>query len=231
MSIICRWFQLSVLSLFSFLLLGSGAHAADCPYRGNWSGTWQETSCDNRNYSGKWIGTVDANCFFLGTDEDSSSDLVHGTINPVTGNASLVGYENDCGALTGAADFIGVTMTGTFGGSGVNGSFSGKGTYTPSCNFSLSPAGGSYLSAGGAGAITITAPSGCDWSASENVDWLKFTSATTGSGNGSVLYTVSENTSSNRSAIILVAGKSFMVRQESPVNVGAMTAVLSLLLK
>lgn len=230
MPIIYSWFQISFLCMFGFLFLASGAHAVDCPYQGNWSGTWQETSCDNRNYSGGWVGTVDANCFFIGKDQSSSNDLVNGTINPATGHVSLIGSEYGCGALTGAADFVGASMTGTFGGSGVNGSFSGKGSYTPSCNFFLNPTSASFVSTGGAATINISAPSGCSWSASENISWLTFASATSGSGKGFINYTVAANTSSDRSATITVAGKSFTVSQESPANSGAMTAILSLLL-
>jgi len=84
------------------------------------------------------------------------------------------------------------------------------------CAYSISPESRSFPSGGGAGSISVTSSaSGCSWTASEGVNWISITSGSSGSGNGTVTYSVSANTSSNpRSTTITVAGKSHTVTQE-----------------
>jgi hypothetical protein len=88
------------------------------------------------------------------------------------------------------------------------------------CTYSISPTSRSFQSGGGTGStVSVTAPSGCGWtaSASKRDKWIKITSGKTGSGNGTVTYSVSANTgkkSKSRNATITVAGKSHTVTQE-----------------
>ncbi len=83
-----------------------------------------------------------------------------------------------------------------------------------SCDYTLSPTSQSFASEGGTGTIDVDADSGCDWSAASSALWVKITSDTSGYGSGSVSYTVSANTgSSQRSAVLTIAGKSFSVTQ------------------
>ena len=83
-----------------------------------------------------------------------------------------------------------------------------------SCDYTLSPASESFASEGGSGSVSVSAGSGCDWSAASSALWAKITSDTSGYGSGSVSYTVSANTgSSQRSAVLTIAGKSFSVTQ------------------
>ena len=82
------------------------------------------------------------------------------------------------------------------------------------CVDSLSPPSQSYDSSGGSGGITVTAPSGCSWNATESADWIDITSGSSGIGNGTVTYTVSANTTgSPRTAIITVGGQTHTVTQ------------------
>jgi hypothetical protein len=88
-----------------------------------------------------------------------------------------------------------------------------------SCGYTITPTSHSFSSAGGSGTISVTSPGGCSWSASESENWLEITSGDSGSGNGSVAYRVSGNTSSSgRSASINVAGKNFTVNQDGVEN-------------
>ena len=82
------------------------------------------------------------------------------------------------------------------------------------CTISVSPENLDYTYTGGAGVITVTTPSGCDWSVSEAVDWITITSGGNGSGNGTVSYSVSANSSAvSRSGEINVAGQPHTVTQ------------------
>lgn len=72
-----------------------------------------------------------------------------------------------------------------------------------------------YTKTGGQGYITVTAGSGCQWTANSSVStWLTLT-PTSGTGNGIVVYTVSANTAtSSRSAFITVGTNVLTITQE-----------------
>ncbi|MBF0343497.1 MAG: VCBS repeat-containing protein [Nitrospirae bacterium] len=79
----------------------------------------------------------------------------------------------------------------------------------------LSPTQKNYPSSGGSGSFSVTAPTGCTWNATTADSWLTITSGASGSGNGTVNFTVSQNTgTSPRTGIINLAGKSFTVIQD-----------------
>ena len=83
-----------------------------------------------------------------------------------------------------------------------------------SCTYSLSSPSQSFGSSGGTGSVGVTAPSGCSWTATSNAGWITITSGSSGSGNGTVNYTVSANSStSSRSGTMTIAGQTFIVNQ------------------
>lgn len=59
--------------------------------------------------------------------------------------------------------------------------------------------------AGGAGTLTITAPSGCSWNVSSNALWISFTGATGGSGSAAIPFTASANTTTAQRNTYLTA--------------------------
>ena len=83
------------------------------------------------------------------------------------------------------------------------------------CTYSISPTGQSLAAGGGPGStITVTAGAGCAWTAVSNASWLHVTSGASGSGNGSVGYSVDVNSSTSpRSGTLTIAGKTFTVNQ------------------
>jgi hypothetical protein len=82
------------------------------------------------------------------------------------------------------------------------------------CSPMVSPSAQQFAVAGGSGSIQITAPMGCSWSAVTRSPFISFTSMTSGSGNGTVMYSVSQNmTSSPRLGTIAVAGGLVKVTQ------------------
>ena len=61
----------------------------------------------------------------------------------------------------------------------------------------------------------MTAPEGCDWTATSNDAWITITSGDSGSGNGTVGYSVSANASaSSRTGTLTIAGQTFTVTQD-----------------
>jgi hypothetical protein len=84
------------------------------------------------------------------------------------------------------------------------------------CAASLNPASQSATAAGGPGApIAVTIAAGCAWSAASNVPWLTVTSGASGSGNGTVNFTVAASTGPARTGTLTIAGQTFTVSQPS----------------
>jgi hypothetical protein len=83
-----------------------------------------------------------------------------------------------------------------------------------SCSYSLSPTEANVDSGASTGAVNVTAGAGCNWTAASNAGWITIASGMSGSGNGSVNYSVQENTaSSSREGALTIAGKTFSVTQ------------------
>jgi len=89
----------------------------------------------------------------------------------------------------------------------------------PACTFGLSSGSATFDETGGVGAVSVTAGAGCAWTAHSSVSWVVITSGTSGTGNGSVAYTVSRNSdTAGRTAGLTVADQSFVVTQTGDVE-------------
>ena len=82
-----------------------------------------------------------------------------------------------------------------------------------SCTYSISPTSQSFFSAAGSGTVTVTAGSGCSWTAASNAGWISVTSGASGSGNGTVGYSVQANAGAARSGTLTIAGHTLTVSQ------------------
>lgn len=83
----------------------------------------------------------------------------------------------------------------------------------PSCSYSISPTSASYTSGGGIGSVNITTGAGCAWTAASNDAWITITSGASGSGNGTVNYSVGINSGAARNGTMTIAGSTFGVAQ------------------
>ncbi len=87
------------------------------------------------------------------------------------------------------------------------------------CSFSISPESISINSSASSGNVSINTQAGCAWSATSNDSWITITSGSTGSGNGTLNYSVSANTSNNsRTGTLTIAGKTFTITQSGIAN-------------
>jgi hypothetical protein len=91
------------------------------------------------------------------------------------------------------------------------------------CSFVLNPQGGSFPAAGGTGSFTVTASdSACPWTASSDSPWLTISSGQSGTGSGTVAYSVGAYAGSTgpRVGTIAVSGgggfRGFPVQQQPP---------------
>jgi len=93
------------------------------------------------------------------------------------------------------------------------------------CTYSISPSSALFAASGGSGSVSVKAPSGCAWQAVSNDSWITITSGSTGSGNGTVNYSVAANAStSQRTGTMTIAGQTFTVTQAGAPGGSAPTA-------
>jgi len=83
------------------------------------------------------------------------------------------------------------------------------------CGFTLSPFLANLTSPAAAdGSVTVSAGAGCDWTATSNAAWITIRSGASGSGSGTVNYTVAANTgTTSRTGTMTIAGRAFTVTQ------------------
>ena len=126
------------------------------------------------------------------------------------------------GALTDVAYTITVTdtQTGTVktysNSAGHLGSFADTAAFpgTSSCTYTVSPPSQSFGAAGGSGSFSVTAGSGCAWTATTASTFITITAGASGTGSGTVFYSVAPNSSSSaRSGSLTIAGQTVTVQQ------------------
>ncbi|MGH9140231.1 MAG: phospholipase D-like domain-containing protein, partial [Vicinamibacterales bacterium] len=152
------------------------------------------------------VTASDPSCTWTASDNASWVTITAGASGTGTGDVAFT-----IDANTGAARTATITAGGkTF-------AISQAGSSTPACTFTLSPTNASYHTAGGSGVFTVTAAhSSCTWSATSNAaSWLAVSAGSaSGTGNGTVSYTVTENTGAARSGAINVGGQAFAATQD-----------------
>ncbi len=83
------------------------------------------------------------------------------------------------------------------------------------CGYSLSSSGASFTAGGGMGSFSIiTTDASCPWTAVSNNSWITVNTAS-GTGNGSISYTVQPNTGAARTGTITVGGQTYTINQAS----------------
>lgn len=83
------------------------------------------------------------------------------------------------------------------------------------CSYSINPQSQSFAANGGSGTINVIAEERCAWQAVSSADWITITSRNVGVGNGTVVFCVESNPNANgRSGSVIIAGKTFAVKQK-----------------
>ncbi len=91
---------------------------------------------------------------------------------------------------------------------------------------SFTPKAQYFESAGSTGSITVTAPGNCAWTVTGNPGWVTINSGASGTGNGTVAYTLAANNSiSTRQAILTISGQSFIINQSGSNGSCAITPI------
>jgi hypothetical protein len=81
------------------------------------------------------------------------------------------------------------------------------------CSSSINPTSQTFTASGGTGTVAVTAPAHCSWTAVSNDPWIVVTSGGSGTGNGTVTYSVTANSGGSRKGTIRIAGRTFTVQQ------------------
>ncbi len=81
------------------------------------------------------------------------------------------------------------------------------------CTYIINPTSTNVVAAGGTGSVTVTAGTGCAWTAVSNDAFITVTGGASGSGNGTVNYSVAANSGPARTGTITIAGQTFTVNQ------------------
>lgn len=96
------------------------------------------------------------------------------------------------------------------------------------CSFSINPTSASFAAAGGAASVAVTTQAGCNWTAVSNNSFITITSGASGSGNGTVNYSVAANTgTASRSGSMTIAGLTFNVTQAGTGGGGCTNAIVN----
>jgi uncharacterized protein (TIGR03437 family) len=145
--------------------------------------------------------TAPAGCAWRATSNNSWITVTSGSTGSGGGTVSYsVAANNSPIALNGTVAIAGQTLTISQAGNG--------------CSYSISPTGQSFAATGGAGSITVSAPAGCAWTAASNNSWITVTAGSSGSGGGTVNYSVAANSSSTpQTGTITIAGQRFIITE------------------
>jgi hypothetical protein len=86
----------------------------------------------------------------------------------------------------------------------------------PVCAYVIAPTSQTINGAGGTGSVNVTTGAGCPWTAVSNVSWITITSGASGTGSGTVNYSVAANISATpRTGTLTIAGQTFTVTQST----------------
>jgi len=150
-------------------------------------------------------------------------------------NSSLAGYKVHYGTVSRSYKSVAdagkqttLTITGLSAGAryyfaataysatGTGTSYSNEVTYTApsSCSYAITPGSASFASAGGTGSVSLVTASTCSWTVANPTSWVSVTSGASGTGNGTVAYSVSPYTGSgSQTAALTIGGVPFTITQ------------------
>jgi hypothetical protein len=83
------------------------------------------------------------------------------------------------------------------------------------CTYAIAPTSQTFNAAGGTGGpVAVTTQSGCDWTAVSKASWITVTTGSSGSGSGTVTFSVAANTGGDRTGTLTIAGLTFTVTEK-----------------
>jgi hypothetical protein len=167
---------------------------------GNYSISPTSTSVSGSATTGSVAVTAPTGCVWSAISNVGWMSFSGSQIGNGNGSVNYVVDVNTGAPRSGTLTVAGQTFTVNQGGVG--------------CSYAISPTSNSVAAGGATGSVNVTAAAGCSWSSTSNAAWITFSGTTTGSGNGSINYSVASNTSSSpRTGTLTIAGQTFTVDQ------------------
>jgi hypothetical protein len=155
--------------------------------------------------------TSPTGCAWTAVSNDAFITVTSGT--PGSGNGTVnysVAPKLDIGPRMGTITIAGQTFTVTQ--SGIDCS-----------TLTIMPTNQTFPVTGGMGSVAVTTGAGCDWMAVSNAAFITITSGSSGTGNGTVNYTVAANPDPGpRSGTMTIGGQTFTVNQDGACQVTIM---------
>jgi all-beta uncharacterized protein/BACON domain-containing protein len=145
--------------------------------------------------------TTAAGCEWVATSNASWLSIIGRTSGSGSGTVTFSIAANTGAIRTGTLTIAGETLTVTQ-------------AAASNCSFSVSPSTLSIAATGSSGtSISVTASAGCTWTSVSNAAWISVTSGASGSGNGTVKFSVAANSGAGRTGTLTVAGQTITVNQ------------------
>src|SRR5262249_5918040 len=146
--------------------------------------------------SGNIVVTASVTCSWTAVSNDPWITISVGATGTGNGNVAYNVAANTSGtSRTGTMTIGGQTFTVTQPGA--------------PCGITISPTSSNLSTpAAATGTVSVTAGTGCSWTATSSVGWITITAGASGSGNGSVSYSVDANTgTTSRSGTMTIGGQ------------------------
>jgi hypothetical protein len=135
-----------------------------------------------------------------------------------TSSSGTVSNGNTLTARVTSSGNYAATTSATLTIGGVNGVFSVTTITAPTCTYTVNASKTQFTAFGGTATASITASNAsCSWTATSNVAWIDITSGASGTGSGTVQFSVETHTgASPRSGTLTVAGQTITIDQDAP---------------
>jgi hypothetical protein len=152
-----------------------------------------------------------------------TNHLVHSNIFTAGSQRVVIHSPNNALLQSISTVLLQVTFLGSQGGSSTGlilgniicSDANGNAVPAQTCSLFVPTTNSSFPCEGGDGTIDVQAGPGCNWTATSNDTWITITSGGSGTGNGSIHYSVSNNsTGSARSGSITVSGLAVTIGQQ-----------------
>jgi hypothetical protein len=145
--------------------------------------------------------TTNSDCNWTSTSNANWITITAGVSGAGNGTVSYAVSANTGAARSGTLTVAGQTYT-------IN-----QAAGVVSCSYTLSASSVNVAATSSTGSVMVTTTNSCQWTATSNASWVSITGGASGTGNGTVNFSVSANSGAARSGTLTVAGQTYTINQ------------------